>query len=444
MHPLLRAALLVAAGLLPATAAARPPQDPPPDASQDERPDPFVEASLPAALKMARFLAKDAIVAFYGPDCAACDELDATTFADERVLAWLKERVLVLRLRAPDDALARAWRVTQRPTLLLLTGHGDELDRLTGYVGPDALLEAAGKVYDGTDGLEHARARVAAHPDDAWAHIQLVRSLKSRHLWDDMLPELLWFFDHTRGDPAWRDLRDGEVVRELGVLASGSSAAKDELVERRKAALELLRAAPATVADEDAPKEAELVLAARDVRLINHELDQAKQTLKVWDEVRARSDRSAAVAAELFDWEALGLLRQARRYRDILEAVPDPVVAIEARVADVRSRQATDEEGDEDAANVPDPASNRVVSEAETFYEALLAMGREQDAADLADLMFLLDQRPITFTSFIRAAKRAGRIDLARAAYDRGMEILTVPIEKEQLRRFGGAALGGH
>ena len=106
----------------------RPPSPGPAVSQEPATPqDPFADLTVVEAQGLARMLDKHVLVAFYAEDCPACDTLDATTFADPQVRAWLEERVMAVRLRPGDDHLTARWRVGERPTLLFLTWQDEEL-----------------------------------------------------------------------------------------------------------------------------------------------------------------------------------------------------------------------------------------------------------------------------------------------------------------------------
>jgi hypothetical protein len=229
------------------------------------------------------------------------------------------------------------------------------------------------------------------------------------------------------------------VLREISVLSQRSSEGTIALRERRDRQAALLLAPPAE--GDEPPSEAERVLAARDVRLMSSRLGQPQATLAAWDELRAREGTPRALTDELFDAELAAQLLQAKRYADVVWAWPDLIVVVERRMAEVQAlRDAAAQEGQDTS-----PATlelNRLLGEASRYYEALLGVERDKDAADLAELLLAFEPNARAYTSLMIGAQRADRLDKAREIYARGLAELEAPAQKQQLERVGQGVLG--
>jgi hypothetical protein len=414
------------------------PQDPPsPAASAAQE---FFQRGNPGqARTWAGFRNKIALIAFYAKDCERCRELDDGALSDPELRAWLNERTIPVRLQNERDPFYAFWRVIAEPTLLFITPDGEELGRIEGAPAPEDLRKEAERILSQTDGLAAARARVEASPEDPWAHVILARALRNRHQAAQALNEFLWVLDHTRGKDDWRPQREGEVLREISVLSQRQSEATLALRARRDRQTALLLEPPA--GGEEPLSDAERILAARDVRVMNSRLGQPLATLAAWDDLRAREGTPRALTDELFDAELAAQLLQAKRYADVVWAWPDLIVVVERRIAEVQAlRDDAEQEG-------PDKAQatlefNRLLGEASGYYEALLGVGREKDAADLAELLLALEPNARIYTSLMIGAQRADRLDNARAIYARGLAELEAPAQKQALERVGQSVLG--
>lgn len=100
------------------------------------------EGSLTPALARADRESKLVMVDFYTDWCRWCDELDRTTYADNRVRTALG-RVVLVRLNAEKDGEADAERlgVNGYPTIVFLDGRGQEVGRISGYLPAGEFLE---------------------------------------------------------------------------------------------------------------------------------------------------------------------------------------------------------------------------------------------------------------------------------------------------------------
>ncbi|MBD3162186.1 MAG: thioredoxin fold domain-containing protein [Candidatus Eisenbacteria bacterium] len=97
-----------------------------------------------AALADAREAGKPVLLDFTAEWCAACHELDEKTWVEPRVASILQDFVL-LRLdmtdRSPEtQALGERWNVTGLPTVIVLDGEGNEVDRFFGFRSADQVL----------------------------------------------------------------------------------------------------------------------------------------------------------------------------------------------------------------------------------------------------------------------------------------------------------------
>jgi thiol:disulfide interchange protein DsbD len=101
-----------------------------------------------AALARARTEHKGVMIDFRSEWCAPCKELDARTFVDPAVIAYVAPRYVPLKLdltqdTAADHALMERYRVHTLPTVMFTDASGAELGRIGEFLPPTQFLAAA-------------------------------------------------------------------------------------------------------------------------------------------------------------------------------------------------------------------------------------------------------------------------------------------------------------
>jgi thiol:disulfide interchange protein DsbD len=101
--------------------------------------------SLEDALRNSQKSGKPVILDFSAEWCAACKEMDATTFSDPRVAAeinskWIPARIDATRNSPELDKILEKYNVQGFPTVILISPSGEILDKITGYATAEELL----------------------------------------------------------------------------------------------------------------------------------------------------------------------------------------------------------------------------------------------------------------------------------------------------------------
>ena len=89
---------------------------------------------------------KGMIIDFYADWCIPCKELDAITFSDPTVIKEAEKfyafKADMTKSLSPEVELLREkYKILGVPTVLVLNSSGKEVERLTGFVGPDEFLK---------------------------------------------------------------------------------------------------------------------------------------------------------------------------------------------------------------------------------------------------------------------------------------------------------------
>ena len=98
---------------------------------------PFQDLTFEHALERAKEQKKVVFVDFFTTWCGPCKALDKTTWKDERVIAWLGEKTVALKIDAEARAqLAADYRINAYRTLLFVRPDGTLIGRIMGYFKP--------------------------------------------------------------------------------------------------------------------------------------------------------------------------------------------------------------------------------------------------------------------------------------------------------------------
>ncbi len=99
-------------------------------------------ARLPSEFKQAVEAAKNAnkplLVAFYGPGCPPCKQMDSVTYPDTSVKEELSRWVLIRVDVAEHSEVAELFDVSGIPVAVAVKGSGEELGRIESFVEPAA------------------------------------------------------------------------------------------------------------------------------------------------------------------------------------------------------------------------------------------------------------------------------------------------------------------
>lgn len=92
--------------------------------------------------KQAEASGKKLMLYFRTSWCGYCDRMEGTTFDDESVAAFLKERFVPVKVNADkQQRLAAAYRIQSYPTSWFLTPEGEKILFLPGYAPAEPFLQ---------------------------------------------------------------------------------------------------------------------------------------------------------------------------------------------------------------------------------------------------------------------------------------------------------------
>ena len=370
--------------------------------------DGFRDLTYDQARTLAQEEGRLVLVAFYAEDCPPCAAMDAEMFAAADVQAWLEKHTVAIRTTS-EARLAARYAIGPRPTILLLSEDGEELERI------DTLLSPAEFLGDMDLALaHHASAELLAQ---ARTRVDRGRALVAEDKPAQALEQFLWAFDHTRDLATWSKARLGGLLGEVVALFPRVPEARKALEARRDAAEKRVLASEQTT-------EAKLVQSAHEAAALNHWLGAAPRSHDLWRKVRAREDRSPQVAAALFDITLQEYLLQQKRFDEFLLGLePDPVDTVYRRLGALEQLAQQAAEDRRLRARYQEDR-NVMVNLVARCYRAFLGLGDEQRAADVAELLLVLLPQAQSYQALIRAAELSGRPELGADFLNRGLAIL--------------------
>lgn len=386
---------------------------------------PFRELSFADALAEAARRDKAVFVDFFTTWCGPCKKLDALTWTDPAVRAWLEAVSVPLKLDAEREVeLARRYAIGAYPTLLFLDREGRELDRIQGFVAPGELLTRGARILAGESELQALLAAVAGDgAEDPHLRQKLGMTLAQRGQEARGLEHLLWSWDHGLLRADFAPVRGSLLLGQLARLAKTHPPAREALELRRAAAADALRAGDASLQQ------------AEDLVALDRALGRGEDTLASYDELRAseayagRPELARALQATLYR-ALFERLADSRRYEELLAGLAleeDLAQEIEA----YRRLLAEHGNGPQSPAG---PLLARLVARYTRVHEAQLATGRVEDARATVDALLALAPGVRTYLGLASSARRAGSEAALAELLERARRELP-PRERDRLER---------
>ncbi|MBN1491602.1 MAG: thioredoxin fold domain-containing protein [Phycisphaerae bacterium] len=352
---------------------------------------------------------------FYTTWCPPCKMLDARTWSDSNVAKWLQEKTIPLKIDAEAQAqLAEQYALRAYPTLLFLKADGTEIDRIVGFVDPDEFLTEAEGILSGKDPLTRARAKLEeAGETDPMARMEFAKKLDQMGRNEEALTEYLWCFDEgNQHDMSFVGVRLSFLLSDIAKLSKRYPPARIAMLDRRDRAVERILAE-----DEDH-------LLVMEVTSINENFDEGKNTLELYDRLKARDPHGRVV--RMMQDDVFDLLLEYKRYQELATSW-DIQAGVDAAFDRTRSsllsrviRGFRPKETQERQARYE---RHRMLREVGRYYEIFLGVGRLDDAAQVAQRLIDFDDDAQTYNSLAWHGYRTGKpipanVEQARKAFE--------------------------
>ncbi|MBT9555610.1 MAG: thioredoxin family protein [Myxococcales bacterium] len=369
---------------------------------------PFSDVALATAIERAEKQGRLLILDFTAAWCEPCNRMEATSWPDEGVAAWIATHAIAVQIDVDEHAdLAERYSVGSLPCVVAIR-RGVEVDRVMGYSPPTNLLAwlnglAAGRTH-AQDVLERASALVGS--SDIEARYELANDLVETGQVALARREYTWVWERTRGNDDWGGVRHSFLVSAMRQLAEASPELLKDMTEWRDQARRHVEGDGGT----DPIWWNEWVALAWKT----DELDDVVSWFEA--ECRARERLSGSppafaphVIAGVFD-----LLLEARRFAEAAALYPDAVSRAKEllgalELAGELERDPTvDSDLRKDALRRVGAVRARMVAD---LVRALLAVHRDDEAEVVADMVLRRVDYPSTREALIRAAIDSKRRD---------------------------------
>lgn len=359
----------------------------------------FATLSFESALEKAKKEKKLVFVDFFTTWCGPCKMLDKTTWQDPKVIKWLTENTIPLKIDAEKEVeLAKRYGVRAYPTMAFIKPDGKILDVIIGYHPPEKFLPKAIAFVSGKSSIDLAREELKGHENDPSFRLRYAGALVDHGEKDQALKELLWCFD--KGPKIDSSFKDGGLLRVamyLSSLSKQSDAAKKALLIRRDQIEKQFASNP---------NEAQLVNL---LSVMNRGLNQPERMLAFHDELKAKGDSSKEARRRMGPLVFRPLI-DAKRYQEALDNTGDLMKLFDESetVFQKQSLELSLRLSKEERNRILNNIRLSIVGHFGSLYEALVGVGRIEEADALARKVAKFDNRPETLTLLMNHAVRAG------------------------------------
>lgn len=397
----------------------------------------FQKLDFAGALAAAEKDKKIVLIDFFTTWSEPCKRLDVVTWRDKSVRVWLGEKAVAVKIDAEQaPLLARRYKVRDYPTILLLNSDGQEITRLTGLVGPEPFLAAAGDALAQGDPYRVAREAYAANPSDPTnrMNLGLAHFLAGRHA--EALEQYLWCYDQGLAkDEGFAGVRETFLLDDLERLSRVYPPAASALTERAHRFAAQIH--EGTARDRD----------VQDYLTLCTRLSAPGEMLELFDRLAEKGESAAALRKTLAA-EVTELMIERRRYADVFANRPDLAQELGRQIARYADRKSQADRNRTSSAQAEkrdvDELRVRTLRNGGQFFEVSLGVGQVDLAQRIASSLLAFAPEAATYESLVRHALRAGKPDAARALAKRAQSAALTPQEKGRIKRAANAPPGPH
>ena len=362
--------------------------------------------------------------------CQPCKLMDATTWRDEKVVAWFKEHGTAIQFdvdKQPD--LAKKLEIGGMPTMIAFVG-GQEFDRIVGYKDAAELLVWTEGVREGKRAIEAVRKRATEAPEGSEEEVDsrydLAQSLAQSGELDKATEEFAWLWVNSKNVPSYGGVRGSFMAGEMERLARRHAPAQARFTEFRDEAGAKLAGEKVDPEDLD------------DWIVLNGVVGEPEKTLEWFDRVKGDQRWLPLIRRSSFRIE--DLLEAKGRWSDIAGMHPDPVEELrrDHTMLQMSLKMSLPEELRERRTMFQDLERSRFRESAGKLHAVMLAAGREAEAQAVLDEAIKLDDSPEMRVGLVGRAVHVGQprqihlalLDQAEAAGSESTKLLRKRLSK--------------
>jgi len=374
--------------------------------------EPFRALDVAAACVVAQHERRLVMIEFTAPGCAACAELERTTWRDRTVADWLASATVAISVDGEGEpALARRFQVDAYPTVLFIAASGAIRDRLVGGRTAETFLAEARAIVAGRDAVTRASEVVERDAADPRAQLLLGTCLTQVGRYDEALAAYRVAAAYgPRLDGDFASERRGVLLPAMVRLGPRHPATQSALQEWRGAAWQRLLAGTGDARGDVA-----------DLIAIDQAVHEPVRTLAAFDALIALPPPGRPEIVEVLLHSVLDQLVAARRYPEVVAHQRDIPGLVAGEISRLRLALTT-------VASEPTPSPGavagrrrQVLALAGGFYESLVGAGRGAEAAQVGDHVLAFDASASQVVALIDHAVRAGDTSAAQSIGMRGL-----------------------
>lgn len=339
---------------------------------------PFLTLSFPEASKKAEAEKKLLFLDFYATWCGPCKVMDRTTFKDPKVVEFLKTKVVALAIDGDKEgALAQKFRIGGYPTLIFAKPDGTVVEQTVGALQTDEFLRMSEQAVSGKDSLTRLTEAHKNAPEDVVIRMQLAEALSTRSRNKEAVEYLMRILEGPGVTPVGVSIMPMAVYQLYNL--SGDESGSEKTVQK------LYDAAAKAIADRTAT-DAQLAL----YDAVNKVNSEPGKTLAAYDELRGKGGDDRFLERATRTWHSA--LIEAKRYEDVAKGVNVPAV-VKQLFSGVPSGSATTAPAAQGpAADAAEIARRQLIMQSLAYYEALVALQRKDEAAEVAKEALRVDE----------------------------------------------------